>query len=59
MQEIKYIPVRKLWNHPDNPRKDLGELDELVDSIKTNGVLQNLTVVPKIGVVTVRLGSVR
>lgn len=24
MAEIKYIPVKKLWQHPDNPRKDLG-----------------------------------
>ena len=30
---------------PDNPRKDLGDLQELADSIKANGVLQNLTVV--------------
>jgi len=32
--------------HPDNPRKDLGDLTELADSIKINGILQNLTVVP-------------
>lgn len=25
MAEIKYIPVSKLWKHPDNPRKDLGD----------------------------------
>lgn len=25
MAEIKYIPVKKLWQHPDNPRKDLGD----------------------------------
>ena len=31
--------------HPDNPRKDLGDLTELTESIRTNGVLQNLTVV--------------
>lgn len=33
--------------HPDNPRKDLGDLDELIESIKKNGVMQNLTVVPE------------
>lgn len=49
MAEIKYIPIRKLWQHPDNPRKDLGDLTELADSIKVNGILQNLTVVPLIG----------
>ena len=45
MAEIKYIPVSKLWRHPDNPRKDLGDVTELAESIKVNGVLQNLTVV--------------
>ena len=39
------LPVDKLLTHPDNPRKDLGDLQELADSIKVNGVLQNLTVV--------------
>lgn len=39
------LPVDKLLPHPDNPRKYLGDLQELADSIKANGVLQNLTVV--------------
>jgi len=52
MAEIKYIPVKKLWQHPDNPRKDLGDVSELAESIKVNGVLQNLTVVPLIGEIT-------
>ena len=39
------LPVDKLLTHPDNPRKDLGDLQELADSIKANGILQNLTVV--------------
>lgn len=52
MAEIKYIPVSKLWRHPDNPRKDLGDVTELAESIKVNGVLQNLTVVPLIGEIT-------
>ena len=38
MAEIKYIPVSKLWGHPDNPRKDLGDVTELAESIKVNGV---------------------
>lgn len=49
MSELTYIPVRKIWPHPDNPRKDLGDLSELTDSIKANGILQNLTVIPLIG----------
>lgn len=40
------LPVDKLEAHPDNPRKNLGDLTELADSIKKNGVMQNLTVVP-------------
>ena len=45
-KQIEYIPVEKLFPHPDNPRKDLGDLTELSDSIKSNGIFQNLTVVP-------------
>jgi ParB family chromosome partitioning protein len=46
MDEIIYIPVEKLHPHPDNPRKNLGDLTELTESIKVSGILQNLTVVP-------------
>ncbi|MCD7805407.1 MAG: ParB/RepB/Spo0J family partition protein [Oscillospiraceae bacterium] len=52
MSELTYIPIDKLWPHPDNPRKDLGDVSELADSIKANGVLQNLTVVKKYGELT-------
>lgn len=45
-KQIVYIPVDQLYPHPDNPRKDLGDLSELTKSIKVNGVLQNLTVIP-------------
>ena len=44
---LVYIPIEQLYSPPDNPRKDLGDLTELADSIKANGVLQNLTVVPR------------
>lgn len=30
---IKYIPIDRLKHHPDNPRKDLGDLSELSESI--------------------------
>lgn len=39
------IPLRYLDHHPDNPRKDLGDLSELIESVKANGILQNLSVV--------------
>ena len=46
MNNIQMIPIRRLIHHPENPRKDLGDLTELAESIKANGVMQNLTVVP-------------
>ena len=42
-----YLPIDQLHPHPDNPRKDLGDLTELIDSIRKNGILQNLTVIPE------------
>lgn len=47
MTNITYIPVEQLHPHPDNPRKELGDLTELADSIRANGIFQNLTVVPR------------
>ena len=34
MRKIEYINTSVLHPHPDNPRKDLGDLTELADSIK-------------------------
>lgn len=36
--EIVNIPIGLLHHHPDNPRKDLGDLAELTASIKAKGV---------------------
>lgn len=41
------LPIDKLYPHPDNPRKSLGDLTELSESIKAKGVMRNLTVVPR------------
>ncbi|MDL2287993.1 ParB/RepB/Spo0J family partition protein [Oscillospiraceae bacterium OttesenSCG-928-F05] len=46
MTNIHLIPVDRLDAHPDNPRKNLGDLSEIAASIKANGIFQNLTVVP-------------
>lgn len=43
---VELIHRSKLEPHPDNPRKDLGDLTELAASIQRSGLLQNLTVVP-------------
>lgn len=40
------MPVECLVPHPQNPRKDLGNLEELTASIKENGIYQDLTVIP-------------
>lgn len=47
MKEMQYIAIEQLQPHPDNPRKDLGDLTELTASIKQSGIYQNLTVVPR------------
>lgn len=44
--KLQMIPTDKLHPHPNNPRKVIGDVSELAESIKANGILQNLTVVP-------------
>lgn len=43
--EIEEIPVELISPHPKNPRKDIGDITELVESIKKTGIMQNLTVI--------------
>lgn len=43
---IVLVSVDKLHPHPNNPRKELGDLTELAESIKVSGIFQNLTAVP-------------
>jgi ParB family chromosome partitioning protein len=57
---ITNIEVTKLLQHPDNPRKSIGDVTELAESIKARGILQNLTVVPaENGLYTVIIGHRR
>lgn len=44
--KLQMISTDKLHPHPQNPRKVIGDVTELAESIKANGILQNLTVVP-------------
>ena len=56
------LAVDLLYPHPDNPRKKLGDLTELSESIKAMGVMQNLTVVPRVeepGTYTIIIGHRR
>ena len=43
---IVNLPEDALKPHPDNPRKEIGDITELTQSIKANGIMQNLTVIP-------------
>ena len=45
MNEIVNLKIENLKHHPENPRRDLGDLTELTESIRKNGIMQNLTVV--------------
>lgn len=57
--QLVYLPLDKLHPHPDNPRKEIGDVTELADSIKSKGVMQNLTVVPAKDGYTVIIGHRR
>lgn len=46
--KIVNINVNDLIEHPDNPRKMIGDISELTESIKSNGIMQPLTVVESI-----------
>ena len=39
------LEVGKLLPNPNNPRKKLGDITELTESIKASGIMQNLTVI--------------
>lgn len=43
---IVYINANEIEVHPDNPRKDVGDVSELAESLKRDGIRQNLTVIP-------------
>lgn len=39
------ISIDRLYPHPQNPRRDVGDISELTESIKANGIFQNLTII--------------
>lgn len=41
------LETSKLIPNPHNPRKDLGDITELSESIQAKGIMQNLTVIPQ------------
>ena len=42
---MEMISIDKLYPHPQNPRRDVGDISELTESIKSSGIFQNLTVI--------------
>ena len=59
---IVFIELDKLYPHKDNPRKEIGDVTELAESIKSRGIMQNLTVIPRAaeeGTYTVIIGHRR
>ena len=43
---IAWLPVDRLEPNPHNPRKDVGDVTELAESIKSQGIKQELLVTP-------------
>ncbi len=43
----KIIPIEKIAPNPEQPRVEIGDLSELTDSIRQNGVLEPLLLKPK------------
>lgn len=45
--ELREVPTDEVHPDPDQPRKDLGDLEELKRSIESNGILQPIIVTPR------------
>lgn len=43
---VVMIQTKHLLHHPKNPRQEIGDITELADSVRANGIMQNLTVIP-------------
>ena len=43
--KVEYLDVRAIDPHPDNPRRNVGDVSELAESIRAEGIQQPLTVV--------------
>ncbi len=45
-ERIVLIKREYLSSHPENPRRDIGDISDLRASIREHGIMQNLTVIP-------------
>lgn len=46
VSQVVMLPIDTVVPNPANPRKDVGDVTELAESIKAQGIRQNLLVVP-------------
>lgn len=46
LKNIYEVDAGRIVPHPDNPRKELGDLSELTASVRANGIMQDITVMP-------------
>jgi len=44
---LRLIPVEKIYPNPNQPRSELGDIEDLADSIKSKGILEPIIVRPK------------
>jgi len=58
-QVIRNIPIDKIVPNEFQPRKDMGELNDLVESIKENGIIEPILVRPKSGYFEIIAGERR
>lgn len=47
LRNVYEIEAERIIPHPDNPRKDLGNLSELTASVRAVGIMQDITVMPE------------
>lgn len=56
---IRNIPIEKIVTNQMQPRRDMGDLSELTDSIRENGIIEPVIVKPKDGIFEIIAGERR
>jgi len=56
---IRNIPIEKIVTNQMQPRRDMGDLAELTDSIRENGIIEPVIVKPKDGIFEIIAGERR
>lgn len=46
VETVTGVPIHQLQPHPDNPRRDVGDITDLTEDIRARGIDSPLTVVP-------------